>query len=97
MSTPSAWAFILCASAAVLGCHDSPPPAEPRSDQPEKTRINEVHSDVKENLHEAADKTRKAAEKVQTEIQKGAGKVGTELGVRREVKGRPEGADGGTR
>lgn len=97
MNTRASWALLPFVSLTVFACHDSSRAAEPKSDQPEETRIDRAHREVKEHLGEAAEKSSNAADNVQKELHKGAQKVGTELGMRPEVTGAPRSADGGAR
>lgn len=78
----------------LVACHDSPPASQPGEQK--ETNVNRVHREVKENLGEAAGKTKNAVESVRKEVHKGAEKAGEELGVRPAVVDRPGHADGGT-
>jgi hypothetical protein len=77
---------------AAPGCRDETAP--PRSageapPAPADTKINRTHSEVKTELEHAAEKTLKAVDSLQHDIQKGAGKGADELGVRRNAAGTP--------
>ena len=93
---PASSFLVAAACASLVACHDSPPPAQPAS-EPRESRINEVHRDVKENLHETGRKMQDTAESVQKDLHKGAQRVGEELGVRPEVVERPQRGDAGAR
>jgi hypothetical protein len=77
---------------AVASCRgEGAPPrsAGEEAPHPEDTKINRAHGEVKTELRNAAEKTQKAVNGLQQDIQRGAGRGADELGVRRNAAGIP--------
>jgi hypothetical protein len=93
-------AVLLALSLAfVSGCHDesAPPRSAGEPGKPADTDINRTHGEVKTELNRAAEKTRRAADGLQRDIQEGARRGADQLGVRRSAAGiSGRAADGGS-